>query len=98
MSTRESTDRPRRLYRDGERGVILGVCAGVAEFFDMQIAMVRLITLISFLVFTMPTLVTYVLLGWLLKKKPLSYYGPDDDWYFRERKFWKKASRRRYRY
>lgn len=98
MSTRERVERSRRLYRDGERGVILGVCAGLAEFFDMQIMMVRLIGLLSLMIFTMPTLLTYFMLGWLLKKKPLSYHGPDDDWYFRERKFWKKTTHRRYRY
>ena len=95
---REYREGPRRLYKDSERGVLLGVCAGVAEFFDFQVNMVRLVTLLSLLIFTIPTLLTYFLLSWLLKDKPLSYHGPDDDWYFREKEFWRRSSKRRYRY
>lgn len=99
MTSRRRRDysRPWRLYRDSEKGILMGVCAGIAEFFDVEVLMVRLITLLSLLIFTMPTLLVYFLLAWLLKDKPLSFYGPEEE-FAKEKEFWRRNARRRYRY
>jgi phage shock protein PspC (stress-responsive transcriptional regulator) len=39
----------RRLYRDPDHRVIGGVCSGLAAFFDMDIALVRVIMLLLFI-------------------------------------------------
>jgi phage shock protein C len=33
----------RKLYRDPKRGVIFGVCAGMADYFDTDVALIRII-------------------------------------------------------
>ena len=37
----------RRLYRNKDRAWFFGVCAGVADFFDVELWVVRLLTVIS---------------------------------------------------
>jgi len=78
----------RRLYRDKDRAWFFGVCAGVSEFFDVELWVVRLLTIISLLVFTMATIMGYLALAFLLKEKPLRYYGPEA-----ERHFWNSNGR-----
>lgn len=73
----------RRLYRNRETGIILGVCSGLAEFFDFEVWVVRVLAVVSLLFFTTLTLVSYFLLGFLLKDRPLSYGGRD-----KEARFW----------
>jgi phage shock protein PspC (stress-responsive transcriptional regulator) len=67
-----ATNRPfnfsdaRRSFRRGHRdGIIMGVCAGVADFFSLDRSIVRLVALLLLWFFTVPTLLLYVLLGWL---------------------------------
>ena len=78
----------RGLYRDRENGWIFGVCAGIAERFDFQTCTVRLIAVISLMLFFIPTILTYVGATLLLKEKPLIYSGRH-----REYEFWRRQSR-----
>ena len=59
------------FYRS-RHGVILGVCRGIAEYFDFSVLWVRLITLILFL-FTgfWPTAVIYFIAAFLMKPEPV---------------------------
>lgn len=71
-------DEPRRdkLYRDGEAGMIAGVCAGLADFFGFDLSLTRVVVLIGTLVF--PTLFfVYVILAILTPKKPVSGLADD---------------------
>lgn len=55
-----------RSFRRGRRdGIIMGVCAGVADFFSLDRSIVRLVALLLLWFFTVPTLLLYLLLGWL---------------------------------
>lgn len=36
----------RKLYRDTERGKVSGVCAGLSDYFDVDVTMIRVIWLI----------------------------------------------------
>lgn len=57
-----------KLYRDGERGMIAGVCAGLADFFDVNVKMLRIAVAVGALFF--PSLIlAYIVLALLLKKK-----------------------------
>lgn len=85
--TRMTRNPTRRLYRNKETGIIMGVCSGLAEFFDFEVWMVRVLAVVSLLFFTIATAVIYVLLGLLLRERPLSYRGRDE-----ETRFWRKAS------
>lgn len=75
--------RQRRLYRDSERGVILGVCAGIAEYFDWPLWMVRLGTLGLGWCFPATVVVGYVIAAVVMPDRPLRYWGDGE-----ERSFW----------
>ncbi|MDD4185015.1 MAG: PspC domain-containing protein [Candidatus Izemoplasmatales bacterium] len=40
----------RRLYRDTENGKIAGVCAGLADYFDVDVTLIRVLWLIAIFV------------------------------------------------
>lgn len=95
---RHAAGSPRLLYRDRERGLIMGVCAGVSEFFDWNLLTVRLITLIMLIVAFVPTALVYFTAGFLLRDRPLRYYGADDPAGWRDEvSFWRRQ-RREYRH
>jgi phage shock protein C len=41
----------RRLYKNQKAGVLFGVCAGLADYFNLNVAFIRLIFLFPFLPF-----------------------------------------------
>lgn len=78
---------PNKLYKDPLNGRCMGVCAGIADYFDTRASMVRLITIVLFFVGGgAPVIFAYVILGCILEKKPRDMYErPEED------KFWQKA-------
>lgn len=62
----------KRLYKDGHNKIIGGVCSGLAEYFDMDVTIVRLIFAFAF--FTWGAgFITYVVLWIVLPRKT---FGP----------------------
>ena len=49
--------RPNRLYRNTERGILFGVCAGLADYFGISRFVVRVVAIIGLFMFPPPTLV-----------------------------------------
>lgn len=93
MSTRESSATNRGtaqqgLYRDRENGWIFGVCAGIAERFDFSVITIRVLTVLSLILFTVPTALLYLAATMLLRPRPLIYRGRH-----RERDFWRCGER-----
>jgi phage shock protein C len=76
-----------RLYRDRENGLILGVCAGLAEHFDMRAIGVRVIAVALLVFLFWPAVLAYVTAGVLLRDRPLPYRGRE-----REERFWRSGS------
>ena len=72
------------LYRDPEHGILLGVCAGVAEYFGIRRCVVRIGAIFSLMVFSLPTLFAYAIAGFLLPQKPARLYASDS-----EASFWR---------
>lgn len=71
-SVRNSSDRRERgLYRS-RKGVILGVCRGLAEYFDLNVFWVRVVAVLL-LLFTglWPAAGLYLLGGLLMKPEPV---------------------------
>ncbi|MDZ7644453.1 MAG: PspC domain-containing protein [Woeseiaceae bacterium] len=50
----------RRFYRNSERGMIAGVCAGVADYFGFNLCATRALTFIMFLMFMPVTILAYI--------------------------------------
>lgn len=78
----------RQLHRDSQKGWVMGVCAGLATRFNLNIMVLRAIALISLFLFTLPTVLLYGLAALLMRDRPMPYYGPEH-----ERKFWRSHSR-----
>lgn len=80
----EQNDRPSpsRLYRNRRDGVILGVCAGIADYFGVQRWVVRVLWVGGLLMFPPPTIIGYFLLALLLRKMPEHLYENKDEEHF----------------
>jgi phage shock protein C len=62
--------RTNRLYRDTRRGMIFGVCAGLAEYFAFDVKIVRVLTVVGAM-FGLPVVfISYLVLGVMLPRKP----------------------------
>ena len=78
----------RGFYRDRENGLVFGVCAGVADRFNFRVSAVRVIAVISLLLFFWLTAAVYLAATLLIKEKPLVYSGRSS-----ESEFWRRYGR-----
>jgi len=76
----------RGFYRDTDNAWIFGVCAGIADRFNFRLGMVRLVTIIAFLLFSWATAIIYIGAWLLVREKPLVYRGRDTEY-----DFWRRA-------
>jgi phage shock protein C len=90
-----------KFYRS-RNGVILGVCRGIAEYFDFSLFWVRAIAVII-LLFTAfwPTLILYFIAALLMKPEPVIPIHTDEeqefyDSYVHSRKWATERIKRRY--
>lgn len=81
-------DSTHRVYRDSERGILLGVCAGVAHAIACPAWLVRLVALVLAWHFTAASVLAYVIAALLLPVRPLRYCGFGD-----EASFWRSGHR-----
>jgi len=74
------------LYRDTEKSMIFGVCAGVGDRFGWDLTTIRVITVLALILFP-GTFLVYLTAAVLLPSKRLTYHGS------RERRLWERRSR-----
>ncbi|MAP94465.1 MAG: envelope stress response membrane protein PspC [Ponticaulis sp.] len=77
---------PKRLYRSRKERVIGGVCGGIAERFGWEPTLVRLATVVAFLVTSGgPILIGYVILWMITPQRPLNarHLSPDEETFWR---------------
>jgi phage shock protein C len=79
---------PGRLYRDRERGMIAGVCAGIADYFGFSLTGTRIATVILAIVLLPWVLLAYVILAVVLPTKPRPFYRDEE-----EERFWRSVRR-----
>ncbi len=90
------------VYRS-RNGIILGVCRGIAEYFDFSVFWVRTITLLAFLFSGFwPVAVLYFVAALLMKPEPVIPIGTSEeqefyDSYVHSRKGAADRLKRRYR-
>jgi len=73
---------PTRLYKDKEKGMLCGVCAGVADYFGFDLTATRVLAVV--LQFMFPaTFLVYIVMCMLLPKKPRELYEDQE-----EEQFW----------
>ena len=73
-----------RLWRNTDRGVLAGVCAGIADYIGVEPIVVRLVAVLCLVFFFPPTIVVYVNLALVLRPKPPALYASAD-----EEAFWR---------
>jgi phage shock protein PspC (stress-responsive transcriptional regulator) len=54
-----------RFRRRYDNAIVMGVCAGVADYFSLNRTVIRLFALLLLWFVTVPTLLLYLLLAWL---------------------------------
>ena len=75
---------PHKLYRNPGAGKVLGVCAGLADYFGVDPFPVRAGAVIGMILFSVPVLIGYLLLALILPARPPSLYRtPDDEDFWR---------------
>lgn len=80
------------LHRDPTKGKIAGVCAGIAEYFGMEIWLVRILTLTGFFLLGGPFFfVGYIAAWFILEKKPKGYTARPKDHEFTAKGFQSKS-------
>jgi phage shock protein C len=78
QESRFSPELRNKLYRNPRRGVIFGVCAGIAEYFGFDINITRIVVAVGAL-FAMPMVCgAYVVLAFLLPTKEYTGTARDD--------------------
>src|SRR3546814_16590230 len=75
------------LYLNTERGVIFGVCAGLADYFGISRFFVRIVAVIALFMFPPPTLFCYFMAAFLIPRAPTYHYESDA-----EKEFWRPIS------
>jgi phage shock protein PspC (stress-responsive transcriptional regulator) len=80
--------RCRGLYRDRENGWIFGVCAGVADYMNVPVTVVRVIAGAGLVFFFWVTVIIYGAATLVLKEKPLTWSG-----HCQENEFWRCRGR-----
>ncbi len=78
---------PHRLWRDPQHRWIAGVCAGLAAFAGVDVAVARLAALFGLVLFFPPVALGYLVLAIALPVKPTEPRGTPD-----EQRFWRMAS------
>lgn len=68
-----------RLYRNPRKGVIFGVCAGLADYFGFDLAVTRVLVVLGAFFFFPMILIAYLLLALLLPKAPAPSGDPEVD-------------------
>lgn len=81
----------RGFYRDRENGWVFGVCAGIADRFNLNLGAIRLVAVISLFLFFWLTAAIYLGATVLIREKPLVYSGRDDEY-----EFWRRRDRWRH--
>ena len=75
----DSTWRAQRFYRDPRHAKVMGVCAGLADYFGWNVRVVRIVAIIALVWFNVLALIAYFALGFLLPTKPATLYDWDTD-------------------
>lgn len=78
----------RGMYRDRENAWIFGVCAGVADRFNFRLSAVRIVAVISLMLFFWLTAAVYIGATLLIREKPLVYSGRRTEY-----EFWRRHHR-----
>ncbi|MFH1728227.1 MAG: envelope stress response membrane protein PspC [Pseudomonadota bacterium] len=70
---------PHRLYRNPDKGILFGICAGIADYLNISRTLVRLIIIIGAIFLSPFFWIGYIALIFILKKKPANQYRSEEE-------------------
>lgn len=73
----------RRFYRDRRRGMLFGVCAGIADYFGFDLKVTRILAVVALLLSPPMTLLVYFGIALLIPYRPVEPSAPREDPAFR---------------
>ena len=74
----------RRFYRDRDRAMVAGVCAGIADYFGFNLKVTRVLAVISLFMASLVTLIAYFAMVFLVPAAPRGTNEPHYDRDFRK--------------
>ncbi len=77
-----------RLYRDKDRAILAGVCAGLADWTGLNRVALRVIVVLLAVPFTAVMVIGYLVMWILIPKRPRNLYRDE-----REEAFWREVRR-----
>ena len=77
-----------KLYRDVENKKIAGVCAGLADYFSIDVTIVRILAVLALFTFTVVTIACYIFAEIFLPPKPTDLYADQKD-----EEYWRRYRR-----
>jgi phage shock protein C len=84
MAWTNSSSTRHRLWRDTDRGILAGVCAGIADYIGIEPIVMRIVAVLGLVFFFPPTIVAYIILALVLRPKPPALYAnPDEEAFWR---------------
>lgn len=60
----------KKLYKDTKNGKVFGVCAGLADYFDVDVTLIRLLTLAAIIMSVGWGLLAYLAAALIMPEKP----------------------------
>ena len=69
----------RRFYRNRDRAMLGGVCAGIAEYFGFRLCPTRFLAIVALIFFTPFTVVAYLAIMFLVPARPRATEAPNVD-------------------
>jgi len=82
MRNRDRWSLPQGLYRDRENGWLFGVCAGLADRFELNPLGVRLVAIAAGILFSWLAVAVYLVAAFVIREKPLIYAGSREEYEF----------------
>lgn len=67
-----SQNEPKRIYRDSRKGMLGGICAGIANYFNLDPTIVRIIAVLLGLGYGSGVLL-YIILWVIIPEQPYDY-------------------------
>lgn len=77
-----------RLYRDKDRALLAGVCAGLSDWMGLNLTALRVIVILLAIPFTAVMIIGYLVLWILVPKRPRNLYRDRH-----EAEFWQEVRR-----
>ena len=69
----------KKFYLDKRNGVFMGVCSGIADYFNVDAKWVRIGAVVATILGAAPwSFILYGLIAWVAKPKPHGFYEADD--------------------